>query len=490
MARPRELKVKYGAYEVSRVNGQFIYSNDFYSSSLSFNFIVSHGTASGFQQAQRSAVDAFKLKFQPVLVTIPGNQTLIETGDDEDEKFQGFNAMATLSKIPNSPWNTGRSVEYACNITWDNTAVREDTDDGHKGLREYNLRYNFETSNILSFSLQGTYTRYLDEPASKIYEEEIGEFIDFIKETYFKDIPLEIINKNLSQDEEDNLISFEITFSEAIFQKPGGDKLHPAIKNQSFSLNIAQEEPGDSYHPNLPVSRLLNISVGYSCNVDKEITKDLVLLYETEILPFIITQVENKIGSSTIAMVAESRSFDLAMNTINVGINFISVSASKLVEFKFSITYDYSTGIGAIPLWDNRNLFTRYVFQGPASITCTINEEASYLSEPSGKELGGSSDLDEYPFMQSLITPESLSFQGDDINWFLVRRTPSRVTHRLGLEPATMNITNLSRASLYEGFVSPQTSSPSGPTPPGVIPGSGGGGSGSPIPDIPSSGGG
>lgn len=444
----RELSITYGAFTVGGATerlldsevGQMRIEKDFTSVSVEYTFVIQQELEADFAAEIASVEAAFRIP-RLNLTIAQGSSTLLSLSQSSNT---GFDADPSIIKFDDIG-NTGRSRVYTVRIDFGLPADNI----GTSGRQSSVITVEFSESRRRTVTISGVYTALGGAESRAQYNASIATYAASILAglggTY------ELTAETADNFETDKNLEFSQTFQELIFNQANAVLDNLSIVNQIFRVTRKTVTPGDS-SPLVGVDavRLVDFDVSYEASIDATLTTDLVGIWENEIRPFIILQVET-IAGGAIALLEDEPTFSFDDNTISAAMLFTSATTSGVLEFERTEETFFDEGWVFVPAWTGDRL-AKFEYQGAATILQTVTIK--------GKEFGFARGFNPLGGAQELLPIDSPAGTRRRIN-FRSRRTPKII----GPIDAQFEILEFEAVAAYEIFNPLQTGSRELPDP-------------------------
>lgn len=377
----RELEITYGGLTVGGSEADFILFGGFSATVDAEAGIgrvtwqtwvrASDGTEATFKTNEGDLQAEMRTPDQDLKVTL-GNQDLPDWGHNANT---GFNARPIARKVENSPWNTGRSALYDCEVTVDLPA---DLPASRKGRREASIDISATSSGRKTATFSGTWTAVPGTDARNKYEAEVESWADGILTDLGGTWEL-IARPSASTDQADKLLQFTRIYRERRFNQAQGTLDHPALVEPTLRITRRRNASrGDSHGPTAgfgpeagqgssgDTRRPFEIRASYRANIDFEESTNLRKVYEDTIRPFVVKQALDLWGQGSGALMDESPFLDPEENIIGTDMTFM-VPDGSLMESLWTERVISNSGVELVPVWNGEKL-AKVSLQGPATI--------------------------------------------------------------------------------------------------------------------------
>lgn len=356
---------------------------------VQFDFLTTKSSEAAFITETKLLEEGFRKRKQDLVITLGSG----EPYSFKDSDGTGFNAESTIVKSDDLA-NTARSRIYSVEITADLPEIGG----GGDGLRDATNQITIGPDKKLVITLGGQYTTQVVDTvkvgALATFQSKIAAHIttelNAIKSTLSLDTSvLEEVDRQLTTDESDSNLAFQIAFEEVIANQSQGVLDEPAIIQQRIRVRVTKESPGDSAKgginksgpitaaPGSPpataenVSRPSSLTIVYDAFIDSKDGRTLEAIYKKPIRPYLLT-LPARFAAGVAILVNESPEFSLDESRISVGLEFLVIE-SDIMEYKIEGVKARTSGRVFIPVFDG-NEFAKLVFKGPASQTLTVNQ--------------------------------------------------------------------------------------------------------------------
>lgn len=381
----RELVISYDGLTVGAgtqflIDGKVSISTAYGSGSVSFDLVVTAASEAALQTACQAVIAAGDTPRGRILV-VYGSTTHIDWNPATNS---GFNQTCTVSKA-GSPHDTGRSRRFRVTMT---AELPYDLSGSFgRGLVTTTNLTKTDSGRMRLF-LQGSYRALSSNGAREQYEAQFQNWAAAIMIGFGGtwDGPFDV---NSSSDDADKNISFSQTYEELIFNESAGVLADPRLHRQKLHVMRLVEAPGDSQDHG-SVVRLESLSVIYEVAVDRTQTQDLVTLYQTVILPYLISVAKTVTKSSVIALVAQDPGYDFPENRLNVSLSILAAGSSNILSSTFRSDDSQNFGIDLVGAWTGDSM-SKHQFQGLGKITRTVTQVWRTLSTSSSSPSSSSS---------------------------------------------------------------------------------------------------
>lgn len=367
----RELQITYdgltmGAGTAYLIDGKIAISSSYGSGSLGFDLIVTGADEATFLAAC-DAIEAEDENPRGRVQVVYGATTHIDWNPDPTLNT-GFNTQFTSSK-PGSQHDTARSRRYRIEIA----AELPYTLAGSAGRAlSTTTNLTFTDAGRMRLFLQGSYRALGSNGAreqynSVYYSTWVQSVLTGFGGTW--EGPFDV---NSSSDDADKNISFSQTWEELIFNQSVGTLDDPVLRRQTLDVTRLVEAPGDSVDQGA-VSRLETISVNYEVAVDKTQTQDLVSVYNTRVLPFLLATARKVSGSGLIALVSQDPGYNFPENRLNVSLTILAAGTSNILASNYRTDDAIDYGADLVGAWTG-NRMSKHDFTGEGKMTRTITQ--------------------------------------------------------------------------------------------------------------------
>lgn len=367
----RELQIIYdgltmGAGTTYLIDGKIAINSSYGSGSLGFDLVVTGADEATFLAAC-AAVESQDANPRGRVRVIYGATTHIDWNPDPTLNT-GFNSQFVSSK-PGSPHDTARSRRYRIEIA----AELPYTLAGSSGRAlSTTTNLTFTDAGRMRLFLQGSYRALATNGAREQYNASyFSTWVQGVLSGFGGtwEGPFDV---NSSSDDADKNISFSQTWEELIYNQSTGTLDDPVLRRQTLNVTRLVEAPGDSIDQGA-VSRLETISVNYEVAVDRTQTQDLVSVYTTRVLPFLLATAKKVSGSGLIALVSQDPGYNFPENRLNVSLTILAAGTSNILASNYRTDDSIDYGADLVGAWTG-NRMSKHDFTGEGKMSRTITQ--------------------------------------------------------------------------------------------------------------------
>ena len=380
-APPRQLQITYGSTVASgtlssatltlhNVHSITKTAEDF---SVSYSVLVSATTeaifaagVASFEAAMTTRRQDFKVETLSTAGAV--DQTLLSLSHTANT---ALNITPELSK-PGGPADTNLSRIYEVTVSGglpEKAALA--------GLRSFEYDVEFSPSRRGSLTVRGTYTAVASTQAAAQYAASIAARVSSI--TTALSGTWELVDERYTPDGTDQLVTFNRTYRELIFDEDTGTRNVASIVDQTLAIKtdrVGSEGKREE-------RKLSTITATYSCGVDKGETTDLETLWTGTIRPWIVSNIQDVAGDR-LAIVSQSVDYDLPENRINATMTANARNGGDTLAKTVTEVTEVDMGIIFARTWPTSKpkataATDSYVYQGPKTITKTITTATTRL---------------------------------------------------------------------------------------------------------------
>lgn len=427
---PRTLRITYGSFTVGsssvyQIHKKYREQIGYEASNVEFDFLVVGSSAAQFATRIAAVEAAFRTPRLDLAIANGSNTWLSLTHTTNT----GFDSDPVVIKRED-PADSHLTRIYTVRINFGMPADNV----GTSGRRWHTVNVAFSPSRRRTVTITGVYTAIGGTLSRAQYNANIAAFaasvLTALGGTYeLAEEPITQVNST------DRVINFTRIYDEVKFSQAGAVTDDARLVRQQLRVTRRRDAPGDSVPPSGQVRRLLTLDVSYSAWVDFDVSTDLEGLWDDTIKPWILTTVQSRLGLAAVAITMERPEWNYDDNQINASMTLLA--ATDLGIFSYSVTTEDDrlpgvvlTGVWLAPL-------SKYPYQGPETWrrTITIQAEVFGTSAPSSfkPRLGHGSG---YRIMQHKI---------------------GHKPKRYGVEPNTIDVTELTETIVIEFFDTPST---------------------------------
>jgi hypothetical protein len=304
----------HGVHEVERTSRGF---------RVVFDIIFKNPAAIGGHSAAVTALEAaLSQPDRQVVVTATdsgGSGTFL---DLDPSNYESFNVEASLSKPGTDEADSARSSIRRVTIEGEVPWVIDSPGAGRTGLRELDWSVSWDDSRRQSLSLEGEYTAQAGTSAYAQYSSEIEALYTAISGTLTGNWPEpdQPVSERATVDRVNGTCSFSREYLEIIKSEDLTTVDNTVILDQKLTVTRSTEPEEGS--PFVSGATSEGLSASYECAVDHTQRTDLLVLYESTIRQFIVSNVRAAAVSGKIKLDSEVVTVNPVGNKLSVEMRF------------------------------------------------------------------------------------------------------------------------------------------------------------------------
>ena len=361
MATPvQEITITYAGYGVGGSSGRVLEAYHTFeigtvTTAIEFSFVIG-GIANSADLA--TAIAAAELAFNTpysALTVVQSGSTLLSLSHSAST---GFNSMPRIIKTE-SLADTGRSRRYVVRIDFGMPA----TNYGTSYRRESSVRIEYSASRRRRLIITAVYTangatgaRAQALSAGPTYAGTVRTAITGTWDGRSSEF--------VDADDQDKVATWSATYNELIFSDAGSADDTTLVDGQ-LAVTRNKTAPGDFG----TARRLATVTLNYSVSLDSSASTAILTKFDS-IRGWFVTQMQNTLGSGSLAIVQEDVTPDYPNNSLVVVMVGKGTTGGTILEASFE-TEDFSQEGGVlVGVWSGRK-FDKHLFQGEASYVRT-----------------------------------------------------------------------------------------------------------------------
>lgn len=442
----QETTITYGSYSVGGSTGRLItdwtrHSDEYETSWVEFEFILTADTDAAFATAVDGAIDAFRQPRQNLTVVQNGS-TIISLSQSANT---GFDAAPSIVK-DGDPADTGRSRHFRVRIEFGRPADNVSTN-----FRRYStITVEYLPSRQRRVTIAGVYTANSTDGTTGSFAQYRAQ-IDSYATTVLSGIDSaatweRIGEPNVTRNETDKVTNFQAVYQEIIYRQGSTTDVNWVV-DPVMSISIERVAPGDSVTGRLSLSQGSTGGVGqtqaevstpsgdsvgrpreilltYSCSVDETIVSGdaIKTRYKSDLRSFLISQGVDAFGTGAVVLVSEKPGWDKYTSRLTVEMRFLAY-LENITKMRVTVNDDTDYARVLVGVY-SRDAFDYYDYPGSAVRLRTVEEEyeqrvsvSNAASIVDGLVKGPGSIVTGYPSSQ----------------WVLRRRFPKAHVDKVGI---------------------------------------------------------
>lgn len=403
-----------------------------------FSFVVSQSSEANFAAEVALVEAAFRKPRQDLTVTL-GSTAL---NSYSHSSGTGYDAEPTILNQVDDPFGSGRSRKYDVRVV----VKRPSTNLSNNGRRDTSVGIEYDASNIMTLTLVGTYAG--GSSARSNYASNFSAYASTVRTAFSSNF--ELISKSETTPDtgtsdatpEYHELTFTVKYRELIYSQAGANLNDSGLVGMRMALT--KSTPMQNDYPYENVRRPARAQVSWSSNVDKSVTTDLRTKWTSTVLPWLIGQIQTKLGISSIGA-AITVNYDYPNNAISATIDAEGIDGGGFLRFTLTNNFETTTGQFLTAVTDG-NPFTKYREQGPSTAKLIVEEMAEEFGEKTMSDLN--------PLGFALPQPSAISFGGvqfGDLRYLLIGRPKTALSLELrGSAPYQYIVSVWSRTTTWE----------------------------------------
>ena len=384
-----------GTSDIFLLHGPYIIDKSFESLRLVFDVVVVSTSYANLLANATTLEDAFRLRDQDLVIEV---DSIANSGTSKWTYTSGttiLNTKATLQKAGDAETDRGYSRAYTCVIEGELPA--DDSSPGRSpygsGLRDLQIRVDFEAGRQRFVTLQGIYTADSVQLASANYldattgaDAEATTILAALGGSY------ELVKEGYNEDRNNHLVQFDRLYSEMLFNQSSGLLDDTKIRDHEVSFSDISAHPGDSRDS---IYRLRRVRASYECWIDIDITTDLQSVFENQIRPHVKASFESIFSPVVFAIEDQQVRYDETIKRVALSMQFVyqKQGGDDLLEFTETLSQVENRTIDYTPTHSGGEL-DFYADAGWTDKTRVIMSTSMIMGEVSGNgrdPKGGSS---------------------------------------------------------------------------------------------------
>lgn len=406
MAAPtRDFAIVYGSLTLGRgsspdmpIDGRITMRKSYDEFECEFSFIVFGTTPANFKSRCDTVEDELRTPYQDLTITVGDTSTRDTWYDFKQSEGTGYGHRAEIRKTADTDHDSGLSRRYTARIVVQLPADKLGDTNDRMGRRDSVVAISTEPNGRRTVSISGTFTGVPsasgDIHARDQYDSKASAYclavLSALDSTASFELVTSTTNTEDSYDDTTNVgkggvLEFVREYKEILFAQGNdvttGTLDDPEITNQS--LTATRHRFNQELGANDPTT-LDYANVSYSCSVDKSVSGvALRNKYDSDIRPFIVTQVRSLLPIYSTAIVSDDVDFNFDENTISVSMQIGGLQGGETVEGELTVDDSLETGQVLVPFW-GEDPHSKFQYQGPARRTRTVTARQRLLSNVDG----------------------------------------------------------------------------------------------------------
>lgn len=360
MATPtQEITVTYAGYGVGGSTGRILEAYHTFeigteTAAVEYSFIIPQTADSA---ALATAVAAAELAFNTPYAAFTVAQSGSTLLSFSHSSSTGFNSKPRIIKTE-SLADTGRSRRYVVRIDFGIPA----TNFGTSYRRSSQVQVTYDPSRRRHLKITAVYTANGSTAAStqalSAGPTYAGTVVTALTGTWEK------IDESVDHDDQDKVATWTRTYDELIFSD-GGSSNDAVLVGGKLTVAREKTAPGDY----IGARRIVTLTLNYSCALDSSASTAILTKFDS-VRSWFITQIQNTLGSGTLALMSETVTPDYPNNSLVVAMVAVGTSGGNVLEWHVETEDFREEGGVLVGVWSGQK-FDKYAFQGPASYVRT-----------------------------------------------------------------------------------------------------------------------
>lgn len=386
----RELRITYGSTIVGAgstiylIDGPFTLAKDYETVTVSAEVVCVGTTVAEFLANCLALEAAFRVPRQFLEVRFGTN--VHETFDPLIGVNTGFDAVPRIDKA-GSPGDTSLSRRYRISVS---VAVPADLA-GQSGRRSSAVTFSRTDSNRGRLTITGQYTALTANNARAQFNASIDAFVTAVL-AGFSGTWEGPFDRQEATNDTDKSLNFSRVYEELLYNQSVGALDDTNLRRQTLTVSHSIDAPGDSVLFGQTARRLRRVTVTYTAAVDRTVSTNLQSVYDGRVKPWLVANLRAFAGSSQVALVEQTPTFDPVENRISVTMTLLASGLSNLIAARVTTSEVERSGISLVPVWDGDRM-SKVAFRGPGIITRTVTIVTTEFGGSSGASGGGSKGL-------------------------------------------------------------------------------------------------